>query len=70
VTNTFINDTSARSGRARSRRRDREQDATDGVLVHAAAHDKQSPRRALVDRSVSDDVQRALDQLPDDFRTA
>ena len=47
-----------------------EQEATDGVLVHAAANDKQSPERALLSQSVSDDVQRALDQLPDDFRTA
>ena len=28
------------------------------------------PERALLDRSVSDDVQRALDSLPEDFRTA
>ena len=40
------------------------------MLVHADANDKQSPERALLDRSVSDDVQRALDALPDDFRTA
>ena len=40
------------------------------VLVHADANDKQSPEKALLDRSVSDDVQRALDALPDDFRTA
>jgi len=38
--------------------------------VHAEATDRQSPERALLDRSVSDDVQRALDGLPDDFRTA
>jgi RNA polymerase sigma-70 factor, ECF subfamily len=46
------------------------QDATDGVLVHADANERQSPERALLDRSVSDDVQRALEALPDDFRTA
>jgi RNA polymerase sigma-70 factor (ECF subfamily) len=40
------------------------------VLVHATARDKQSPDQALLQQSVSDDVQRALDQLPDDFRTA
>jgi RNA polymerase sigma-70 factor (ECF subfamily) len=71
VTNTFINEYQRRK---RSREildaASAEQDATDGVLVHAAAHDKQSPERALVDRSVSDDVQKALDQLPEDFRTA
>jgi RNA polymerase sigma-70 factor (ECF subfamily) len=47
-----------------------EQETTDGVLVHAEATDRQSPERTLLDRSVSDDVQRALDALPDDFRTA
>jgi RNA polymerase sigma-70 factor (ECF subfamily) len=47
-----------------------EQDATDGVLMHAEATDRQSPERTLLERSVSDDVQRALDGLPDDFRTA
>src|SRR5262245_42618147 len=38
--------------------------------MHADASDRQSPERALVERSVSDDVQRALDALPEDFRTA
>ena len=71
VTNTFINEYQRRK---RSRQvldaATAEQDATDGVLVHAEATDRQSPERALIDRSVSDDVQRALDALPDDFRTA
>jgi len=71
VTNTFINEYQRKK---RSREildaASAEQDATDGVLVHAAAHDKQSPERALVERSVSDDVQKALDSLPEDFRTA
>jgi len=71
VTNTFINEYQRRK---RSREvldaASAEQDATDGVLVHAAANDKQSPDRLLLDHSVSDDVQRALEQLPDDFRTA
>jgi RNA polymerase sigma-70 factor, ECF subfamily len=71
VTNTFINEYQRRK---RSREvldaATAEQDATDGVLVHAAAHDRQSPDQALMQASVSDDVQRALDQLPDDFRTA
>jgi RNA polymerase sigma-70 factor (ECF subfamily) len=40
------------------------------VLIHADANERQSPERALLDRSVSDDVQRALDALPEDFRTA
>ncbi len=71
VTNTFINEYQRKK---RSREvldaATAEQDATDGVLVHAAANDKQSPERVLLQQSVSDDVQRALDQLPDDFRTA
>ena len=71
VTNTFINEYQRKK---RSREvldaATAEQGATDGVLVHAEANDKQSPEKALLDRSVSDDVQRALDALPDDFRTA
>jgi RNA polymerase sigma-70 factor (ECF subfamily) len=71
VTNTFINEYQRKK---RSREildaASAEQNATDGVLVHANAHDKQSPERALVERSVSDDVQKALDSLPEDFRTA
>ena len=71
VTNTFINEYQRKK---RSREvldaASAEQDATDGVLVHAAAFDKQSPERALLQQSVSDDVQTALEQLPDDFRTA
>src|SRR5947207_4488851 len=71
VTNTFINEYQRRK---RSREvldaATAEQEATDGVLVQAAAKDKQSPESALLDRSVSDDVQKALEQLPEDFRTA
>ena len=71
VTNTFINEYQRKK---RSREvldaASAEQDATDGVLVHAEATDRQSPERTLVERSVSDDVQRALDGLPEDFRTA
>ena len=71
VTNTFINEYQRRK---RSREvldaATAEQNATDGVLVQAEARDKQSPERALLERSVSDDVQRALEQLPEDFRTA
>lgn len=71
VTNTFINEYQRRK---RSREvldaATAEQDATDGVLIQVDANDRQSPERALLDRSVSDDVQRALDGLPDDFRTA
>jgi RNA polymerase sigma-70 factor (ECF subfamily) len=71
VTNTFINEYQRKK---RSREvldaATAEQDTTDGVLMHADANDRQSPERALLERSVSDDVQRALDALPDDFRTA
>lgn len=71
VTNTFINEYQRKK---RSREvldaASAEQDVTDGVLVHAEASDRQSPERSLLERSVSDDVQRALDALPDDFRTA
>jgi RNA polymerase sigma-70 factor (ECF subfamily) len=71
VTNTFINEYQRKK---RSREvldaASAEQDATDGVLVHAEANDKRSPEKVLMHHSVSDDVQRALESLPDDFRTA
>lgn len=71
VTNTFINEYQRKK---RSREvldaATAEQSATDGVLVQASANDKQSPEKVLLQNSVSDDVQRALDSLPDDFRTA
>jgi RNA polymerase sigma-70 factor (ECF subfamily) len=71
VTNTFINEYQRKK---RSREvldaATAEQTATDGVLVQATANDKQSPQQVLLQQSVSDDVQRALDSLPDDFRTA
>ena len=41
-----------------------------GILVHEAAIAQRSPESVLMDRSVSDDVQRALESLPDDFRVA
>jgi RNA polymerase sigma-70 factor (ECF subfamily) len=67
VTNTFINEYQRKK---RSREvldaASAEQDTTDGVLMHADATDRQSPERTLLERSVSDDVQRALE----DFRTA
>src|SRR5512144_2946626 len=71
LTNTFINEYQRKK---RSREvldaAQAEQEATDGVLMHTEASDRQSPERTLLDRSVSDDVQRALESLPDDFRTA
>jgi RNA polymerase sigma-70 factor, ECF subfamily len=71
VTNTFINEYQRKK---RSREvldaATAEQESTDGVLVQADTPERQSPDRAMLDRSVSDDVQRALDALPEDFRTA
>ncbi len=71
VTNTFINEYQRKK---RSREildaATAEQSATDGVLVHAESSDRQSPEGAMLQRSVSDDVQRALDLIPTDFRTA
>jgi RNA polymerase sigma-70 factor (ECF subfamily) len=71
VTNTFINEYQRKK---RSRevldQASAEQEATDGVLVQADATIQRNPERVLLDRSVSDDVQRALEALPDDFRTA
>ena len=71
VTNTFINEYQ-RKKRTREvlDAATAEQEATDGVLVDQRAHAHATPERALLDRSVSDDVQRALEALPDDFRTA
>jgi len=71
LTNTFINEYQ-RKKRTREilDAATAEQHATDGVLVHADSKDRQSPEGAMLQRSVSDDVQRALDQIPDDFRTA
>ena len=71
LTNTYINE-------YQRRRRQREvldaataeQGAVDGVLIHEGAAVQRNPEGVLLDRSVSDDVQRALDALPADFRTA
>jgi RNA polymerase sigma-70 factor (ECF subfamily) len=71
VTNTFINEYQRKKrNREVLDAASAEQDATDGVLMHAEATDRRSPERTLLERSVSDDVQRALEGLPDDFRTA
>jgi RNA polymerase sigma-70 factor (ECF subfamily) len=71
LTNTFINEYQRKK---RSREvldaAAAEQDAVDGVLHHANATRQRDAEQVLVERSVSDDVQRALDALPDDFRTA
>jgi RNA polymerase sigma-70 factor, ECF subfamily len=71
LTNTFINEY-----QRRKRHREvldaaaAEQEATDGVLVHQGAVTQRDPEGLLLERSVSDDVARALAALPDDFRMA
>jgi len=71
LTNTFINEY-----QRRKRRREvldaaaAEQEATDGVLIHADAQEQRDAETALVERSLSDEVTRALAELPDDFRIA
>ena len=71
LTNTVINEYQRRK---RSRQvldaATAEQEATDGVLIHETSEAQTSPESVLMERSVSDDVQRALEQLPDDFRVA
>lgn len=71
VTNTFINEYQRKK---RSRQvldqAVAEQSAVDGVLVHAEAQGNRGAEQELIDRGVSDEVQRALDSLPDDFRHA
>jgi RNA polymerase sigma-70 factor, ECF subfamily len=71
VTNTFINEYQ-RKKRSRQilERASAEQNTLDGVLIHAEAQGNRSAEAELVERGVSDEVQRALDSLPDDFRHA
>ncbi len=47
-----------------------EQASTDGVLVHAKAQSQLSPEELLVKQSLSEDVERALEAIPKDFRIA
>jgi RNA polymerase sigma-70 factor, ECF subfamily len=69
VTNTFLNE-------YQRKKRSKEileaavhqQDAIDGILIDTTAARFAKPDQALMERGVSDDVQKALDQLPDDFR--
>jgi RNA polymerase sigma-70 factor, ECF subfamily len=71
VTNTFINEYQ-RKKRSRQilEQATAEQATTDGVLIHAEAQGNRGAEQELVERGVSDEVQRALDSLPDDFRHA
>src|SRR5690606_2691121 len=71
LTNTFINQYQKRK---RSREvldaAQAEQRATDGVLVHERAMSQRGPEDLLINRTLSDDVVRALEALPADFRVA
>jgi RNA polymerase sigma-70 factor, ECF subfamily len=71
VTNTFINEYQ-RKKRSRQilEQATAEQAATGGVLIHAEAQGNRGAEAELVERGVSDEVQKALDSLPDDFRHA
>jgi RNA polymerase sigma-70 factor (ECF subfamily) len=71
LTNTFLN-------KYQKRKREREvigqalqeQRATDGVLVQENSLAQRDPEGVLVDRMLSDDVARALTEIPPDFRIA
>jgi len=71
LTNTFIN-----HYQKNKRRREvlgqaaAEQDATDGVLVQEQSLAQRTPEAVLIEGTLSEDVARALDALPDDFRMA
>ena len=47
-----------------------EQQTTDGVLVHENAVSQRDPEGLLLDHSLSEDVARALADIPADFRLA
>jgi RNA polymerase sigma-70 factor, ECF subfamily len=71
LTNTFINGYQKnKRGREVLSAAVAEQEAVDGVLVHQAAASQRDPERQLLDRTMSEDVQRALAAVPPDFRTA
>lgn len=71
LTNTFIN-------RYHKGRREQElalaaaaeEAATQDILTHEASHAHRDPEGALASRMLSEDVQRALDALPAEFRLA
>jgi RNA polymerase sigma-70 factor, ECF subfamily len=71
LTNTFIN-TYQKKKRSREvlDAAQAEQRATDGVLVHEHSLGQRDPEHLLMAQSLSDDVTRALESLPDDFRVA
>jgi len=69
LTNTFIN-----HYQKNRRRREvlgnatLEQETTDGVLIQERSLSQRNPEAVLVDSTLSDDVARALEELPADFR--
>ncbi len=71
LTNTFIN-----SYKRKKRSKEilsaavAEQASTDGVLIHAQALNQQTPAELIIERSLSEDVERALESIPADFRVA
>lgn len=71
LTNTFINHYQKKK---RSREvlsaAQAEQSVTDGVLVHEGAMSQRDPEEILLDHTLSDDVARALEELPPEFRVA
>jgi RNA polymerase sigma-70 factor (ECF subfamily) len=71
LTNTFINSyQKAKRGREVLTAAVAEQQATDGVLVHENAITQRDPEGLLLERSLSEDVSRALAEIPADFRLA
>jgi len=71
LTNTFINHYQKRKRRREVLdRATAEQEATDGVLIQERSLSQRTPQDVLVDSSLSEDVERALNALPSDFRLA
>ncbi len=71
LTNTFINHYQKRKrARAVLNAAVAEQSVTDGVLIHERARSQRNPEGILLDRTLSDDVAKALESLPADFRVA
>ena len=71
LTNTFINGyQKAKRSREVLTAAASEQEATDGVLVHENSMAQRDPEGILLDRSLSEDVARALAEIPADFRMA
>ena len=71
LTNTFINSyQKAKRGREVLNAAVAEQQTTDGVLVHENAITQRDPEGILLEHSLSEDVARALAEIPADFRLA